>query len=102
MQLNSEFVLPIADMPSEEFLPLFTPFDPISNGPLSLNYPIYPPPFSTGLLGNSPQSSNAKPKKHSLAPITPTHIRLVQNYQKNTLNSFVNFAFGRGSGVYLT
>ena len=68
MPNSSEIALSRADVPGEEFLPLFTQFDPISKGPLNLNYPIYPPPFSTVLLGNSPQSSNAKPKKHSLAP----------------------------------
>lgn len=65
---NSEIALPRADVPGEEFLPLFTQLDPISKGPVNLKYPTYPTPFSTVLLGNSPQSSNAKPKKKSFAP----------------------------------
>lgn len=63
---NSEIALPIADVPGEEFLPLFTQLDPISKGPVNLKYPTYSTPFSTVLLGNSPQSSNAKPKKNHL------------------------------------
>ena len=52
----------------EELAPIITQLETNLKASLNLKYPTYPAPFSTVLLGNSPQSSNAKPKKQSLAP----------------------------------
>ena len=122
-----------ACLSGEEAVPIFTQLETNLKASLNLKYPTYPASFSTVLLGNSPQSSNAKPKKRSLAPTrdevgefrfnqlrhyrrtftenkerlnlsapkTPTHMPPVQNCHKKTLNYFVNFAFRRGSGVFL-
>ena len=52
----------------EEVVPIFTQLETNLKASLNLKYLTYPAPFSTVLLGNSPRSSNAKPKKQSLAP----------------------------------